>query len=130
VTATLPEEVGSPHRALAPIVNRKNRITGCNALSRPQPEFRPFEAIDHIGLSLEKCQLILKVPRAGAILARGFSYHMISQASEFVLFEQGSALLIPEITPFRAGKHESHSNFLRPSSSKETFHTNFDPMTR
>ena len=106
MTATLPEEVGSPHRALAPIVNRKNRITGCKALSRPQPEFRPFEAIDHIGFPLEKCQLILKLSLPEGILVRVLSDRVVSKASEFVSFDQDSTLRIPEIAVFRAGKHQ------------------------
>jgi hypothetical protein len=61
VTATLPEEVGSPQHALVPIVNGKNHITGWKALSRPELELKPFEAVDRIGFSLQKRQLILKL---------------------------------------------------------------------
>ena len=130
MTATLPEEVRNPQRALVPIIHGKNHITGWKAVSRPQSEFKPFEAVDLKGFSLEKRQLILKLSLAERISAAGFSYDMISQAGELVLFEQDSTLLIPQIAAFRAGKHVSHSNFLRPKSSKETFHTNFDPLTR
>lgn len=51
MTATLPEEVGSPQRALEPVVNGKNQITGWKAVSRPQLEFKPFAAVDRIGFS-------------------------------------------------------------------------------
>jgi hypothetical protein len=72
------EEVGNPSRALAPIVNGKDYVTGWKAFPQPQLEFKAFEAVDHIGFSLQKRQLILKLPRAGRILVLGFPCRMVS----------------------------------------------------
>lgn len=41
-----------------------------------------------------------------------------------------ASTIAPEITLFRAGRYQRHSNFLRPMSSKGTSHTNFDPLAR
>jgi hypothetical protein len=90
MTAALPEEVCNPQRALVPIVDGKNHLTGWKALSRPQLEFKLFEAVDHIGFTLQKRQLILKLPRAERILAAVFSYPVVSQAGKFVSFGQDS----------------------------------------